>query len=142
MVNRHITDSQSLFHVGWLAFRRNQETRAVNPNENDTTIDMSTLSRRNSKKRRSSRQTRRRFPINDGKFGKCNDSQKTCEFDRPLIPPHWDNDWLSKQCHETDAMEAETDEIIEKFIQCLKINGDNEEVVQKVVQCLKVLENE
>ena len=106
---------------------------------------MSTLSRRNSKKRRSSRQTCRRLPIIDKKFGKCNGYnkyQKIYEFERPLIPPHWDNDWLSKQRLETDAMEAETDELIEKFIQCLKINGDNEEVVQKVVQCLKVLENE
>ena len=39
-------------------------------------------------------------------------------------------------------MEAQTDELIEKFIQYLKTNGDNKEVVQKVVQCLKVLENE
>ena len=39
-------------------------------------------------------------------------------------------------------MEAETDELIEKFIQYLNMNGDNKEVVQKVVQCLKVLENE
>lgn len=145
MVNRHITVPQRSFHVGWLVFRRNQETRAVNPNENDTKTHMSTLSKRKSKKRRNSQQTRCRLPIIEEKLGKCSDYnkyQKTYQFDCPLIPPHWENDWLSRQCLETDKMEAETDELIEKFIQYLKMNGDNKEVVQKVVQCLKVLENE